>query len=273
MEEAKERASLVDDRSGHSLLKQAVDALAAVCDGASSRDKVGYNGTDTKYGHLLAFLDLEDWPPESLHRAWQMLRKYRDQLAGLGIDYFALPEPPNCDGQDRQISFHEATGDFVVVFPYDLLLVSEFRQLPGEDFQRTPVPHRLIHPVAGAGVALLTFAERHQFVLRPGVQERLCADSPNMLADHRFRAILEGGNIALYFPRDQRLNAEAMAIPRRMVSHDGGFHWLIPPLPPSLEALHTFFERHPQFALAAEVEQILQQFAPSDLPSPRLPRW
>jgi hypothetical protein len=231
------------DRSRYHLLKQAVDALAAVCDGAHRRDTVGYNGIDARYGHLLAFLSLEEWPPEAFYRAWKMLRKYSRQLASADIDYARLPEPPNYDGEDRQITFNEATGDFVVVFSYDPLLLEEFRSVPGNDFVNQPVPHRLVHPVKGAEAALLAFAQTHAFVLGKGTRERL----------QRYRVELEDGQLALFFPFDRTLNEEVKAIPGWSTTRSGGFHWLIPLS--QFSAVQALVARHSQFIVAANVEK------------------
>ena len=59
------------DRSCYTRLKRAVDALAGVCDGAEARDDEGFDGGDTKAGHLLAFLPLEAWPLAAFHKAWR----------------------------------------------------------------------------------------------------------------------------------------------------------------------------------------------------------
>lgn len=74
------------------LLMKAVRALAGVCDGAASQDGCGFNGTDTAFGHSLA--RLAQWSPAQEQAAYRMIGKYRGQLAGMGIEFAAIPLPP-----------------------------------------------------------------------------------------------------------------------------------------------------------------------------------
>jgi hypothetical protein len=79
--------------SSHSLIANAVRALAHQDDGAVRRDNVGFNGGDTKFGNQLAKIPDEAWTDEMANQAWHMLGKYRDQLQRLGIDFSTVPEP------------------------------------------------------------------------------------------------------------------------------------------------------------------------------------
>src|SRR5579883_131640 len=273
-----ERANTILERERYRLLKQAVEALARVCDGAIMRDDVGYNGTDTKYGQLLAFLPLEAWPPAAFHRAWRMLRKYHQQLARAGIDYFAIPEPPNFEGQDRQIALHPMIDGFLVVFPYDAETIHAFRHLPGEEFLRQPVPHRIVHAVPGAGAPLLAFAELYGFQLAPGVRERVAAlgEAEARTTPSAYRVTFdpkERDAFALYFPRDQVLNAEVKALPGHTYSYEGGFHWVIWPRQDAAAALLTFLENHSQFSVSPEIERRLREIASSSASPGHTPRW
>ena len=72
-------------------LKEAVKALASVCDGAVSKDHKGYNGGDSKVGKWLA--QTPRWKFKWAQRAYIMLRKYTNQLSRFGIDYNKIPEP------------------------------------------------------------------------------------------------------------------------------------------------------------------------------------
>ena len=70
------------------LVHQALRCLAQVCDGAAARDNHGFNGVDTRIGKALAMA-----PRLTVRQAglgWKVVRKYRRQLEGYGLDYTAL---------------------------------------------------------------------------------------------------------------------------------------------------------------------------------------
>lgn len=240
------------ERSRYLPLKQAVDTLAGVCDGAIKRDDAGYNGPDARFGHLLAFLDLEAWPPSAFHKAWSMLRKYRRQLAQAGICYDDLPEPPCLEAHNRFISLHP-TSVFLVVFPYDPEMIAAFWRIVGAQSRAKPVHHYVVREVPGVGEALMEFAERYGFELASGVRERA------ELLSSEYLVTLEHDACAVYFPRDQALNAEIKAIPGWSYARFPSFHWVIPMQPISLKALRAFLSRHEEFMLTPELTQRWQE--------------
>lgn len=142
--------------SGRHTLENAVRALAAVCDGAYSRDDMGFNGTDAKFGKRIAELPPDAWTPAMRREAWEMLAKYRHQLANAGIVYDAIPEPDGVQSaaqaearQDARRALLAARRNggkppassklvalqddmtFSVAFPYDAGMVAEVRAVPG----------------------------------------------------------------------------------------------------------------------------------------------
>lgn len=75
-------------------LLAAAQALAANdADYATEENGVGYNGTDTHFGHGLAVTPLVDWDAEVCRAAYVMLRKYKVQLRSYGLDFEAIEEP------------------------------------------------------------------------------------------------------------------------------------------------------------------------------------
>ena len=72
----------------------AVQALAGVCDYASSRDNMGYNGGDAEYGHSIANQTIGGRVlSEAQQRAAiKMIQKYRKQLATYGIEIPTIKE-------------------------------------------------------------------------------------------------------------------------------------------------------------------------------------
>ncbi len=238
------------DRSRYIPIKQAIETLAGVCDGAITRDHEGYNGPDAPLGHLLAFLAIDAWPPAAFYTAWVMLRKYRLQLARSGIAYDDLPEPPSLKTHDRSIA-RLSTGEFLVVFPYNEQLTAAFRKIPGNAVRRHPVRHRIVHEVPGASKALLEFAERYGFDFMPGVRryvEQTTADSWVSLEEEWF---------AVYFPKDPSTNAEIKAMRGWRTSTQPVFHWLLPQREEAMQGLRAFLVRHPEFLLRPEAEQAL----------------
>jgi len=97
------------------ILVSAIQAIAARCDGASSNDGQGFNGTDSKFGKKLASTPPEVWTPALQRKAWVMLHKYQGQLVKSGIDYTAIPEPPEARGAD-DIRCIDVRGGKVLVF-------------------------------------------------------------------------------------------------------------------------------------------------------------
>lgn len=262
------------DRSRYALLKEAVDALAGVCDGAQDRDDQGFDGSDTRPGHLYAFLPLEAWPLSAFHRAWRWTKKYRRQLEGMQIDCSNLEAPPLFKEYDRQVAVQPDGIGFFVVFPYDDEVINAFRQIPGSALHKVPIGasdklffrYRTVRPVVGAGEALLAFAVRYGFQLGQSVEERAahCNMPPDIEApsvQHEYRVELESGGapaFALYFPRIGSLNEEVKRIPGKSPSYTGPFHWVIPATRRSAEALLDFLELHPQFFVPPDVAEHLR---------------
>ena len=150
----------------HPDLVRAVQMLAGVCDGALKLDGVGFNGTDTKFGHRMAEAAPADWTAEATFAARQVVVKYRVQLDRMGVDVDAIPSVPNpSTSQDsrevvrigRRHAYFIARGQkpgsddptaadaskgvdvldgrVVVTFPFNRQLVDECRNLPGRRWE------------------------------------------------------------------------------------------------------------------------------------------
>jgi SNF2 family DNA or RNA helicase len=79
---------------------EAAKALARVCDGAVSDDERGYNGADSPT--VKSILKFQNPTVRQIRALWNILRKYRKQLAGYGFNYDLLvppPLPPAPDGK------------------------------------------------------------------------------------------------------------------------------------------------------------------------------
>jgi len=74
-------------------LHQLITSLAGQCDGCATRDDVGFNGTDTNFGHVLARTAPEEWSAKMANVALKMLPKYHGQVDVSPLkDMSPLPE-------------------------------------------------------------------------------------------------------------------------------------------------------------------------------------
>ena len=159
------------------LLHHAAVQLSAVCDGAQSNDRVGYNGSDTKFGNRVAIIPVEDWTDQMAWEVHEMLLKYKVQLSGYGVDYDAIPVParpatlgdPRGEARQkarsieglvsRKVSLSNDT--FVIRFDYDANCVSQVRLIPEAYWS---APHKVWYAPASSAAAVRAFAEANGFV-------------------------------------------------------------------------------------------------------------
>ena len=71
----------------------AAQTLASVCDGAVKNDGTGYNGRDAPFIHSVLNQNYEP-TPKQIAAIYKILRTYKVQLAGFGIDYDDLEFDP-----------------------------------------------------------------------------------------------------------------------------------------------------------------------------------
>jgi superfamily II DNA or RNA helicase len=134
-------------------LADAIQTLAAACDGARSEDGTGFSAGNAPLGHYLSKIPGELWDDTMAAGAWQICREHKAQLAANGIELEDLPVPPaperDARGElaEQRRAFEAAErirtesvcvlvdddGKQVVVlgFPYDQDMVDEARELPG----------------------------------------------------------------------------------------------------------------------------------------------
>lgn len=128
------------DASG---IRNAVKALASVCDGAEQKDLVGFNRADVRYGTILALVGESKWTEVVCYQAWVMLAKYKNQLLLKGIDYDEIAPPIRPDNFSKGIDSLDLSekkqarntistnGDvFVVRCEYDEQLIEQVRKVP-----------------------------------------------------------------------------------------------------------------------------------------------
>ena len=78
-------------------LHEAIGVISSVCDYAQSDDAQGFNAADAWLGHVLAQMPPALWTDDAALAGWDMLRKYRGQLAAAGIGYDDLPRSAGAD--------------------------------------------------------------------------------------------------------------------------------------------------------------------------------
>jgi SNF2 family DNA or RNA helicase len=98
------------DAKPHPTLMDCIESLAGQCDGARTKDEVGFAGPDAMWGKMLAMSGNDrDWTDDERRAAWERLRKYKGQLARNGIDFDAIPVPPPMDRPDDRPRRQAAT--------------------------------------------------------------------------------------------------------------------------------------------------------------------
>ncbi len=142
-------------------LREAIGVISSVCDYAQSDDAQGFNAADTWLGHVLAQMPAALWTDDAALATWDMLRKYRGQLAAAGIGYDDLPRPAGADELEaerreqarqrarehaqhwRQQQYRQARtylrcdadgSQVTLAFPYDPDLVAACRAIPGRRY-------------------------------------------------------------------------------------------------------------------------------------------
>jgi Bifunctional DNA primase/polymerase, N-terminal/SNF2-related domain len=142
-------------------LHEAIGVISSVCDYAQSDDAQGFNAADAWLGHVLAQMPTALWTDDAALAAWDMLRKYRGQLAAAGIGYDDLPRPIGADELEaerreqarqrarehaqhwREQRYRQARtylrcdadgGQVTLAFPYDPDLVAACRAIPGRRY-------------------------------------------------------------------------------------------------------------------------------------------
>lgn len=119
----------IDVEDAYKALHEAVFYLASQCDGAVVKDGVGFNGTDTVFGHRAAEMNPSEWTEEIAAEVSRILPKYHGQLSMAGIDVDKLPlikgegNSQEARSQARQAEYKrehpiyaEVTGNLVRVY-------------------------------------------------------------------------------------------------------------------------------------------------------------
>jgi len=138
----------VEDSAVRDTAESFLISLAGVCDGAATRDSVGFSGADTAFGHSLAnqALSGRTWSVRQADIALKLVRKYQKQLGGKKyIDaWLARPVFRNLPGKaiptqsattvapsnDRKLD--RADGTAVFTFKYSADVLADIKTIKGE---------------------------------------------------------------------------------------------------------------------------------------------
>lgn len=205
------------------LLYTAVRSLAGVCDHAHSQDGMGFNGVDAGFGHHLAQKPFESWTWRDKANGYKMLGKYRKQLLAYGVDYDEIPQPLT-NGEGRYITVKN--GRLVIEFPYDANMVSLVKGLPGRVFD---APGKFWTCPISSKMAVLQFAEKHNFSIDPSVFELVEVDAtPEPEKPKRpFTVTVSNNEIVIGFEYDPSLVEQVKRLSeRRFVKSDNS--WRVP---------------------------------------------
>lgn len=210
------------------MLGDAIRFLADSCDRARDKDGAGFNKIDADRGHILASVPEEEWTPKQRYSAWQMLRKYRKQLAGRGIDYDAIPAPPVPDSERKIVGGETA---FRFFFPYDENLILAVKKLPRAQFVKNGSAYWVVPASKDVIPCVSDFAEEHGFFFN----ESACDLIGKLEREEEIKPsnpckIVEGtaGNFLVLFPYDSALVAGVKAIFGSRYQPTGR-NWTIPP--------------------------------------------
>lgn len=124
---------------------EALNALKSRCDGASSLDGQGFNGWDRRFVDDVMLRPPATWSPKLLEALRKMLKKYRNQLEGMGINWAQIPfaelgQVPSAEAkpayqeQPRVLKLEKIGNKVALSFPYNPALVTAIRDVPGREW-------------------------------------------------------------------------------------------------------------------------------------------
>ena len=209
-------------------LQSAARALLSVCDGAVSDDGQGYSQYDGSFGRELAGSSPAGWSDGRTRAAYQMLRKYRGQLEGLGHPWESCPPMPAVESQ-RSLTYHVGLREFRASWAYQDADMDVLKALVKKSGRARWEPAAKVWTLTDRVVALDLVEEwgfvadsRAQAALDgtlPTLPEPTPAPAPaaprNPYAQSDYRASREGDQLVLESPYDPALVAAVKALDSR----------------------------------------------------------
>lgn len=202
----------------------AIQAIASHCDGARTKDNVGFDGTDTKYGRRIASVSFEELTSDDRQEEARIIQKYRSQAeAYTGIDVTQLQvvqdaqeygtnhnsrqhardierRARNADKKDDRKATLLPNGKVALAWvkgdPDFGALLDGVKQLPGRSFNWNTKENEV--PLSDA---LVAFCDEWDINLPADILDRLGA--AKQAEAERVHITLEGGQILLRSTKDE----------------------------------------------------------------------
>lgn len=211
-----------NDHGNPNTLQNAIQQLAARCDGAQEEDGKGFNKPDARYGRLLALQSEADWHPSHKAAAYEVLRKYKNQLADYGVDYDAIEKPEAWDADIAPLPeppkpravINAENNLFIVAFNYSAEKVAGVKAIPGvtgRDYDGANKRWK-VRNLPGVADSLRAFAEKHGFDFSDGATELLNTEPLHIVAAPvtvpvvpTFTIVQVGDDWRVSFQYDQKL--------------------------------------------------------------------
>lgn len=157
-------------------LHRAVNELSLRCDGAAKQDGHGFNGHDAQFGKQMAMIPYRNWSDRQAMTVYEMLAKYKNQLAVYGVDYTAIEKPSiNTEKLVRRVEWNGKK--FILKFeksdPDFKAMLAESRLLPGRYFNWETSANEVI-----ASNELKEFARKWKFTGNAETHKQLSEDVP-----------------------------------------------------------------------------------------------
>lgn len=220
-------------------LCQGIQALAGQCDYAQRRDNVGFDATDTHFGHYLASIKPEQWTDSEHYYAFLIARKYAKQLERIGIgDIEDVPRPEKLSPRVTPRSKPEyaikanAITAVTVHFPYDAQIVAAVKDLPRRGFDSLQKCWRVIMECPADASALMAFADHFGFTVHENaykvIQAAMAAPDRAIEpkpAPPQPKVGLNGSKITFAFPYNPTLTSRLKQLGARW--QPDAKHWTI----------------------------------------------
>lgn len=116
-------------------VRDAFLVLLGKCDGARTKDHVGFNGRDASFAHSLGEWSGK-WTRKQERAAHKMLRTYKGQLSDLGFDYDELEFDNEMIETKIWMGSSKYGPKVLVQFEYDIKLVNKIKKMSWEQTHR-----------------------------------------------------------------------------------------------------------------------------------------
>lgn len=148
-------------------IPKAIGMLSSVCDGANEDDGRGYNGVDAPFWNGIARNPSTIWTPRLYELAYKILRKYRKQLDGFGINFDSIIAPT----MERYIRKGVKNDRIAIFFDYSKQVLDSLKNLGLSDLkfhkdEATGVAYWHCEPTTRNARLLCAFAESMEFQIR-----------------------------------------------------------------------------------------------------------